>query len=623
MYLNADHTASQKKKKTDIPKKNVFSRTEQPSVNLLQLRVPQPQAEGTIQKCPADFKQISTDINQIVTDKKSVWAMASRLVMQYLTLTDIQIEHRNDIIIRLNKFIAEHWEELHDEELGRRLLELIDQELREIDEAKGTLAEEPSPLSPDPEINRKVRNERNISGGLFLEKTNIVDGNKRVVRSCEAGTRVKIIEDWNDSSIDTKKADYYKVEEEERSWIDASFKPINSGYVEKKSIVKVNRVMSISAAHYSDVSKQPLFPHPPTKEDIAQGGIADCYLLAAMISVVNHFPQHFVSHMKDNENGTVSVKQYEDIDRPVTITIKKSVPKKVMGPELFANSKAPWVPLYEKAYVAAGFYGDNGKLPITKGSYGMIENGRPDIAFMHILGKKAERKSMGDLNGLEHESAFQKELSTLLKDHYIENYYLKLEGDIIVEIQKMREENFLTCEDVRRFLESKSEPLALEKALIDWLIGLLESDKIMTGPLGSGEYTDREKRIFDNIEQYLSSNKHVVIFTRENISSDINDESIKEGHSAGEKMDRGLVGLHTYAVLDCRRSTGTIGGHGGRYEILLRNPWGFYGCKYEEKMDLDSPERESGYLERKEDENGEFWLDLAELVAYTVELTCV
>jgi len=46
---------------------------------------------------------------------------------------------------------------------------------------------------------------------------------------------------------------------------------------------------------------------PPSLDDIAQGGVNDCFLFAAMAAIVNTNPQQIVDMIQDNGNGTYTV----------------------------------------------------------------------------------------------------------------------------------------------------------------------------------------------------------------------------------------------------------------------------------------------------------------------------
>ena len=149
---------------------------------------------------------------------------------------------------------------------------------------------------------------------------------------------------------------------------------------------------------------QALFPHEPSLNDIAQGGMGDCYFLAAISSVVSSNPEAIKSSMKD-EGDTVVVRLYHPIKddqgqetyEPKYYRVEKSVPMAEDGRDLFAAGSL-WVQMLEKAYTASGLSVDES---IKKSDeyknreqgilhYDEIEGGYPWIAFSHIVGTQVQ-----------------------------------------------------------------------------------------------------------------------------------------------------------------------------------------------------------------------------------------
>ncbi len=76
-------------------------------------------------------------------------------------------------------------------------------------------------------------------------------------------------------------------------------------------------------------------------QDLKQGSTGDCYFLAALSSLAQHSPQKIIDMVKDNKDGTFTVKFS---DKSVTV---KAPTDTELG--LYAEGKA-WVPVIEKAY---------------------------------------------------------------------------------------------------------------------------------------------------------------------------------------------------------------------------------------------------------------------------------
>ncbi len=79
----------------------------------------------------------------------------------------------------------------------------------------------------------------------------------------------------------------------------------------------------------------PLFPSPPTGGDIKQLGLGDCYLQAVLISIATQNPAHLQNMLRDNGDGSVSVKFYTVDETNASapafaaedIRVEKSVPE--------------------------------------------------------------------------------------------------------------------------------------------------------------------------------------------------------------------------------------------------------------------------------------------------------
>ena len=126
-------------------------------------------------------------------------------------------------------------------------------------------------------------------------------------------------------------------------------------------IQKEHQSGSLESA-YVDMSDQPLFAGEPSMEDIQQGFVADCYLIAGLISILAHDPMAIKSAMRDN-GKTATVRFYEPVldaedkkigVRPVYVTVNKSLPKiKRLNRETYLSGSL-WAGIIEKAYVVWG-----------------------------------------------------------------------------------------------------------------------------------------------------------------------------------------------------------------------------------------------------------------------------
>lgn len=108
------------------------------------------------------------------------------------------------------------------------------------------------------------------------------------------------------------------------------------------------------------VVDEPLFPHEPCVQDVTQRGLGDCYLLAALGSAVTAHPENIRSCMRDNGDGTVTVRFHDTTHRfreptPVYVTVSKKAPR-VLGKIDSYGANSLWVQMLERAYAASGLH---------------------------------------------------------------------------------------------------------------------------------------------------------------------------------------------------------------------------------------------------------------------------
>ena len=521
-----------------------------------------------------------------------------------------------------------------------RLDVLLTQEEGELNASAGALRTGPLPVSPEPRLSKEKQADANDKsapgGGMFRVDTAIHDQDLKVVGTGHQGRVCRILHGWQAAvanvALAASKSGYYKVEAEEEELAGKNFEAIHTGFVVKADLIEVNRLRAapgLKYQHRHSALAHPLFPHPPVIGDIVQVGLGDCYLLAAMISVVHADPAHFVNHMRDNKDGTVSVKLYGDGGQPVLVRVHKSVvvhDRKAEKDQTDAfASGAMWVKIYEKAYVAAGFHGGRPEtLPSAEQSYGMTEGGHGHIAQAHITGAAAadhriqtgREQIPGELN--KHLKLPELTARLQIADHpqWLEDmtqfgYLNQIPG----KLEDLLQKTFVTTADVRAMLSKEG----VKAAYVDTIIAAVQEEKLLTGPLGAGQYSKGELDLFESVKGLLDAGKKMTIGTRKDIF-DSPEEVTGKGGSAGESMVKGLVGPHAYAILDYAPK-----GHvaGQALSLKLRNPWSSYGRKYKHahaagpvRNDLGTTFEGAERIEDKGASGAESWFDLADIGAY-------
>lgn len=131
----------------------------------------------------------------------------------------------------------------------------------------------------------------------------------------------------------------------------------------------------------------PLFKDGVNVSDVSQGAVGDCWFIATIGSVAQRDPEFIRSGIKENPNGTISVRLFDKKGKEHWVTVTPDLPLDENGNPRGAKGNGElWPAYYEKAF--AQFYNDDndGK----QGSYEAIAGDFPEKGAKFLTGKDAD-----------------------------------------------------------------------------------------------------------------------------------------------------------------------------------------------------------------------------------------
>ncbi len=349
-----------------------------------------------------------------------------------------------------------------------------------------------------------------------------------------------------------------------------TFSVAESGYTQAGN-VKLG-----DSKHVAVGNDVPIFSREPTPDDVNQGGIGDCYLVAALASIARTNPAHIYNMIKDNGDGTVVVKMWKPTDTGAVATYLK-ITKSIVSGDRHSDG-ALWVALLEKAYATIGLAVPKGKsllAPVSKSYAKMGDGGHSDTAFFILTGQRpptntevrSTKLSANPLWGANEQNQFKRGEFVKMRSYALLHQSEALTGKWIdfAKVHAKALDKFRTIEQFEEFFTTNGLDPEIATALNAPL------RKEVPAKRGSGSYSDYQEELYVKIGDALGRGEYVAAGTKEEVETETGGKKTK-GHSGGEETAEGIVGSHAYSILAVREVTGTAGKT--RKFIRLRNPWG-------------------------------------------------
>lgn len=161
-----------------------------------------------------------------------------------------------------------------------------------------------------------------------------------------------------------------------------------------------------SGAKWKDRKDALLFAHEPNINDVRQGGIGDCFFMAAISALVSADPDYVKKMMRDNGDGTVTVRLFQFVQgafSPVFVKVRKTIPMDYKGDRDLYAGDCLWVQMLEKAFVCSGLTNGLRTIANVRESLEEFTSGLDDPKF---------RERVGDVKGFESNKKLKKKGQT-------------------------------------------------------------------------------------------------------------------------------------------------------------------------------------------------------------------
>lgn len=271
-------------------------------------------------------------------------------------------------------------------------------------------------------INNEALHKLEVSKQRFIKANSELRDEEKCIKQMLSGLD-SLINSW-DMSVEARGKAYKFKQYLDRQFngkLDTNLSPLNSNQLyidifartEKFDFVKENLSLNESITkeenkyYFLDRRDSILFPHIPQLSDVNQGAMGNCYLVACIAGIVEKAPEYIQKMMRDNGDGTVTVKLYGKFgktnndkaidDREYETYIRMS---KVTTTR---NAKGPlWLSMLEKAFThfkaASGGFSVSKAGSVESGNISYVSQGGNLSDIFYIITGNYRNVSFNDYN---------------------------------------------------------------------------------------------------------------------------------------------------------------------------------------------------------------------------------